>query len=174
MSNKIVKVRERKKVALDLTKYVNEETGELLTSELNRDKMVVTITEEGNYVVITSDDYVVLDCKTVNYLSEILSRTEMNNILMMATDLKTPLNIVYNGPQPHSNESLQTFLGYSSKSTFIKLLQKLMKHGVIYQIKGRISGEVRVIYMMNPFLARKRKTIDKEVFDVFDPFIAIK
>lgn len=171
MGNKIVRPREKKQVAIDLTKYVNEETGELLTSELQRDKMVVTVTKEGNYVVITSDDYVVLDCKTVNYLSDILSRTEMNNILMMATDLKTPLNIVYNGPQPHSNESLQVFLGYSSKSTFIKLLQKLIKAGVIYQIKGNIRGEVRVIYMMNPFLARKRKTIDKEVFEVFRPFI---
>lgn len=171
MGNKIIKPKEKKKVAIDLTKYVNEATGELLTSELQRDKMVVTVTKEGDYVVITSDDYVVLDCKTVNYLSDILSRTEMNNILMMATDLKTPLNIVYNGPQPHSNDSLQVFLGYSSKSTFIKLLQKLIKAGVIYQIKGNIRGEVRVIYMMNPFLARKRKTIDKEVFDVFKPFI---
>jgi hypothetical protein len=171
MGNRIIKPREKKQVAIDLTKYVNEETGELLTSELQRDKMVVTVTKEGDYVVITSDDYVVLDCKTVNYLSDILSRTEMNNILMMATDLKTPLNIVYNGPQPHSNESLQVFLGYSSKSTFIKLLQKLIKAGVIYQIKGNIRGEVRVIYMMNPFLARKRKTIDKEVFEVFKPFL---
>ena len=171
MGNKIVRASDKKKVNLDLSKYVNTATGELLTSELRKDKMVVTVTEEGNYVVITSDDYVVLDCKTVNYLSEILSRTEMNNVLMMTTDLKTPLNIVYNGPQPHSNESLQKFLGYSSKSTFIKLLQKLMKVGVIYQIKGNIAGEVRVIYMMNPFLARKRKTIDKEVFNVFNPFL---
>ena len=113
MGNKIVRASDKKKVNLDLSKYVNTATGELLTSELKKDKMVVTVTEEGNYVVITSDDYVVLDCKTVNYLSEILSRTEMNNVLMMTTDLKTPLNIVYNGPQPHSNESLQKFLGYS-------------------------------------------------------------
>jgi hypothetical protein len=171
MGNKILKPRNTKKVNLDLSKYVNAATGELLTSELNRDKMVVSVTKEGDYVVITSDDYVVLDCKTVDYLSDILSRTEMNNILMMATDLKTPLNIVYNGPQPHSNDSLQKFLGYSSKSTFIKLLQKLMRTGVIYQIKGNIGGEVRVIYMMNPFLARKRKTIASEVFGVFRPFI---
>lgn len=171
MSNKIIKPREKKQVSIDLTKYVNADTGELLTSELNRDKMVVTVTEEGSYVVITSDDYVVLDCKTVQYLAEILSRTEMNNVLMMATDLKTPLNLIYNGPQPHSNESLQHFLGYSSKSTFIKLLQKLMRVGVLYQIKGNISGSVRVVYMLNPFLARKRKTIDKEVFEVFKPFL---
>ena len=97
MGNRIIKPRERTKVNLDLTKYVNADTGELLTSELRRDKMAVTITEEGNYVVITSDDYVVLDCKTVNYLSEVLSKPEMQSILKMATDLKTPLNIIYNG-----------------------------------------------------------------------------
>lgn len=171
MGNRIIKPRERKKVSLDLSKYVNTDTGELLTSELQKDKMVVSVTEEGNYVVITSDDYVVLDCKTVNYLSDILSRPEMQSILRMATDLKTPLNIVYNGPQPHSNDTLQKFLGYSSQAMFLKLLKKLIKEGVLYQIKGKICGEVRVIYMMNPFLARKRKTIDKEVFSVFKPFL---
>lgn len=171
MGNKVIIPRERKKVHLDLSRYVNTDTGELLTSELSKDRMAVTITEEGNYVVITSDDYVVLDCKTVNYLSDVLSKPEMQSILKMATDLKTPLNIVYNGPQPHSNDSLQLFLGYSSQAMFLKLLKKLIKEGVLYQIKGKISGEVRVIYMMNPFLARKRKTIDKEVFSVFKPFL---
>lgn len=171
MGNRVIKMREQKNVQLDLTKYVNTDTGELLVSEIRRDKMAVTVTEEGNYVVITSDDYVVLDCKTVNYLSEVLSKPEMQSILKMATDLKTPLNIVYNGPQPHSNESLQKFLGYSSEAMFLKLLKKLIREGVLYQIKGKISGEVRVIYMMNPFLARKRKTIDKEVFNVFNPFL---
>jgi hypothetical protein len=54
---------------------------------------------------------------------------------------------------------------------FLKLLNKLMKVGVIYQLKGRIRDEIRVIYMLNPFIARKRKTIDKEVFNVFHPFV---
>ena len=171
MGNRIIKAREKKQINLDLSKYVNSDTGELLTSELNKDKMIVSVTQEGNYVVITSDDYVVLDCKTVNYLSAVLSKPELQSIVLMATDLKTPLNIVYNGPQPHSNDTLQRFLGYSSQAMFLKLLKKLIKEGVIYQIKGKISGEIRVIYMMNPFLARKRKTIDKGVFNVFNPFL---
>jgi len=92
-------------------------------------------------------------------------------VITMATDLKTPLNLVYNGPQPHSNESLQLLLGYSSRDKFFKLLKKLMELGVLYQIKGRISGEVRVVYMLNPYIARKRRTIDNSVFKVFQPFI---
>ena len=171
MGNRVIKKRSTKKQVFDVGKYVNADTGEMLASELGKDKMSVNITEEGECVIITSDDYIVLDSKTVRYLATELSRTEVNTMIMMATDLKTPFNIVYNGPQPHTNQSLQKFLGYSSKAMFLKLLNKLMKVGVIYQLKGRIKDEIRVIYMLNPFIARKRKTIDKEVFNVFHPFV---
>lgn len=171
MGNKITQPRLKKNVDFDLETYVNIETGELLSSSLGRDKLSVSVTEKGDYVVMSSDDYVVLDSATVKFLATELSRAELSNVLMMATDLKTPLNLVYNGPQPHSNESLQAFLGYSSRAMFFKLLNKLMGLGVIYQIKGRISGELRVVYMLNPYIARKRKTIDNSVFKVFQPFI---
>ena len=104
MGNRIIKKRSTKKQQFDVGKYVNAETGEMLSSELGKDKMSVNITEEGEMVVITSDDYIVLDAKTVKYLSNELSRTEINSMLMMATDLKTPLNIVLNGSHPHSNK----------------------------------------------------------------------
>ena len=166
MGNKITQPRLKKNVDFDLETYVNIETGELLSSSLGRDKLSVSVTEKGDYVVMSSDDYVVLYSATVKFLANQLSRAELSNVLMMATDLKTPLNLVYNGPQPHSNESLQAFLGYSSRAMFFKLLNKLMKLGVIYQIKGRISGELRVVYMLNPYIARKRKTIDNTVFKI--------
>lgn len=171
MGNKLTQPRLKKNVQFDLENYVNIQTGEMLTSSLGKDKLSVSVTEKGDYVVMSSDDYVVLDSATVRYLSHELSRAELSNVLMMATDLKTPLNLVYNGPQPHSNESLQAFLGYSSKDKFFKLLKKLMELGVLYQIKGKISGDIRVVYMLNPYIARKRKTIDNTVFKVFEPFI---
>jgi hypothetical protein len=171
MGNKITQPRLKKNVDFDLETYVNTETGELLSSALGKDKLSVSVTEKGDYVVMSSDDYVVLDSETVRFLANELSRAELSNVLLMATDLKTPLNLIYNGPQPHSNESLQAFLGYSSKDKFFKLLKKLMELGVLYQIKGRISGSLRVVYMLNPYIARKRKTIDNTVFNVFQPFI---
>jgi hypothetical protein len=171
MGNSIKRPRVTKNVDFDLESYVNTETGELLTSALSKDKMTVKITEEGSYVVMSTDDYIVLDSATVKFLVTELSRVELASVITMATDLKTPLNLVYNGPQPHSNESLQVLLGYSSRDKFFKLLKKLMELGVLYQIKGRISGEVRVVYMLNPYIARKRRTIDNSVFKVFQPFI---
>lgn len=172
MGNKITKPRTKKQVPIDTSKYVNLDTGEILESEVSKHKVSITVTEEGDFVVITSDDFVILDSKTVKYLNTLLSKTEMSNLLLMAQDLKTSLNIIYNGPIPHTHDSLQEFLGYSSKAMFLKLLKSLMNHGVIYQIKGRIMGEIRVIYMLNPFVARKRKTIDKQVFNIFQPFIS--
>lgn len=171
MGTFITKPKETKKTTFDVTKYVNKDTGELLSSELSDSKMTVTITEKGDYVILASDDYIVLDSKAVSYLANTLSRTEFSSVMSMTTDLKTPLNLVFNGPTPHTNETLQRYLGYSSKAMFLKLIGKLMKVGVLYQIKGNIQGEVRVIYMMNPFLARKRKTVDNKVVDVFKSFL---
>jgi hypothetical protein len=171
MSSDYAKPKQVKKTTFDVTKYVNTETGELLTSELKDSKMVVTITEKGDYVIITSDDYIVLDSQAVSYLASVLSRTEFSSVMAMTADLKTPLNLVFNGPKPHTNETLQKYLGYSSRAMFSKLINKLMKIGVLYQIKGNIQGEVRVIYMMNPFLARKRRTVDNKVVEVFKTFL---
>jgi hypothetical protein len=170
MGTIVRKGKTTKKTDFDVAKYVNSETGELLTSELSGNKMSVTVTEKGDYVVMTSDDYIVLDSQAVSYLVNTLSRTEFSSMMAMTVDLKTPLNIVFNGPTPHTNETLQKYLGYSSKAMFLKLIGKLMKVGVLYQIKGNIQGEVRVIYMMNPFLARKRKTVDNKVIEVFRSF----
>ena len=57
MGNRIIKKRSTKKQQFDVGKYVNSETGEMLASELGKDKMSVNITEEGECVIITSDDY---------------------------------------------------------------------------------------------------------------------
>ena len=171
MGNIILKPKVNKKISIDYTKYVNSETGELLSSELEGGKMKITMTEEGKMIIMSSDNFIILDANTVRYLEDVLSASEMGHVVKMTVDLKTPLNLIYNGPYPHSNKSLQELLGYTSESTFLKLIRKLMKLGILYQIKGNISGSVRVVYMLNPFLARKRKSLDKEVFEVFKPFL---
>ena len=72
--------------------------------------------------------------------------------------------------QLHSNETLQKYLDISSTSTFFALVNKLIKAGVLYQVKGLIYGEVRKIYMINPFLSKKRKVFDEKVIEVFQSF----
>ena len=128
------------------------------------------MSEESNFVILTSEDYAIIDSKAMTFLREHLNRSELGSVGIMIEDLKTPMNIVYNNNVPHTNESLQAVLGISSNSTFTLLMRKFIKLGVLYQIKGNIMGKVRVIYMMNPFLARKRKQLDADVVKIFKEF----
>ena len=121
----------------------------------------------------TSDkDYgvIVFKSELISYLQCILSRPEISSVLTMASDLNTCFNLVFNKKVPHTNETLRKALGYNSEAMFMKLIRKFIKVGVLYQIKGNIHGEVRVVYMLNPYIARKRKSIDEDVMDVFKTF----
>jgi hypothetical protein len=50
MSNKVIK--SRKKENIDISSYVNIETGETLVSEMNGYKMNMSVSTEGDYIVI--------------------------------------------------------------------------------------------------------------------------
>jgi hypothetical protein len=125
-------------------------------------------------MTITSTDYAVIDSDALLALMTILNNSDLANVLKMAIVTKTPLNIVFNENIPHTNETLQKYLELRSESKFIMLIRRLIKAGILYQIKGRIYGEVRVCYMLNPFLTRKRKQFESKVFEVFEQFKDVK
>lgn len=160
------KVKINKKI--DPSQYVNVESGEILNSEIKNLEM--GISQEIDRVMIHSDDYTIVDSRAMAFLKNHLNRSELGSLSIMSEDLKTPLNIVYNNNIPHTNESLQTILGIASNSTFNLLIKKMMKFGILYQIKGNIMGRIRVIYMMNPFVARKRKHLDSNLLNVFKEY----
>jgi len=165
MSSEMKLVRQKKKI--DVSKYVNTDTGEYLNSELTGKGSITTVSDDDRYVTISSDDYTIIDADALRYLQSLLNRSELGSLSIIASDLKTPINLVFNNNVPHTNESLQKALNINSNSTFNILIRKLMKIGVLYQIKGNIMGSVRVIYMMNPLLARKRSKLDSQVFEIF-------
>ena len=150
---------------VDLTKYVNVETGEELLAEVKGKS--ISIKEKTGYVTVHTEDYIIVNAEVMDYLKKYLNRSEIGSLHLMSEDLKTPFNIIYNNNVPHTNETLQCHLGIASNSTFNLLIRKLIKIGVLYQIKGNIMGDVRVIYMLNPFIARKRKSMDEDVMKVF-------
>lgn len=154
---------------IDLSKYHNAETGEVLDSELKAGT-TITVKEKTNLVTITSENYAVIDSEALLVMMKLVNNSDLANVMKMSIVTKTPLNIVYNNNVPHSNESLQKYLEVSSKSMYIKLIQRLMKAGILYQIKGLIYGEVRVCYLLNPFISRKRKNIDQELTSIFSEF----
>lgn len=156
---------------IDLDKYANIETGEILSEELSNSGKNVTLRQDTGLRKIDSEDYAVIETEAILYLSSILNNSDLANVVKMAVTTRTPLNIIYaNNNIPHTNDSLQKYLEIDSKSMFIKLIRRLIKEGILYQIKGRISGDVRVCYMLNPYLSRKRKHFEDRVFQVFEKF----
>ena len=155
---------------VDLTKYANIETGQQMHDELVQSGVTVTTNSKTGLSIISSDDYAVIDSDALLVLIHILNNSDLANVLKMAVVTKTPLNIVFNGNIPHTNDTLQKYLEVKSEAMYTLLIRRLINAGVLYQIKGRIYGEVRVCYMLNPFLTRKRKQFESKVFEVFEQF----
>jgi|APFre7841882793_1041355.scaffolds.fasta_scaffold25316_1 hypothetical protein len=168
MATKITKIKSAENI--DPRKYVNYETGETLDSEISNEHYSVSIGKSTGLVKIESDDYAVLDSEAYMFLAQVLNNSDLANVLRMSVTTKTALNIVFNSTVPHSNETLQKHLQIKSESKYMGLIRRLIKAGVLYQIKGLIYGEVRVCYMLNPYISRKRKTIEERVFDIFNKF----
>lgn len=164
-----VKKVKKKTSDVDLSKYVNLETGEIMSSEVDGSASIV-VQEDTGMSLVNSNDFAIIDTDAVKYLFEVLNDIDFGRLLKMSLTTKTPFNILFNHNVPHSNKSLQKYLAMNSESGFFRFVKRLMKLGIIYQIKGKIYGEVRVVYMLNPFLSRKRKVFDNKVFEIFTEF----
>jgi len=168
MSKEVKRINEKK--IIDVSIYHNEETGELLSSEMGKNTTVV-VSQKTSNVTIDYEDYATISTQAMFTLMDVLNNSDLANTLKMSLCAKGPLSLLYNeNNQLHSNETLQKYLDISSQSTYFSLINKLIKVGVLYQVKGLIYGEVRKIYMINPFLSKKRKVFDEKVVEVFQSF----
>jgi hypothetical protein len=167
----VSKVNKNKKI--DLSPYVNESTNQYMLDELDKSKdLSVTVQEGTNTSVVSYSDYSVISTEAIIMLGRILNNSDLANVIKMSITVKTPLSILYNDSIPHTNYTLQRYLEIKSESMFIGLIKRLMKAGVLYQIKGLIHGDVRVIYIINPYICRKRKVFENQILDIFEQFKA--
>lgn len=152
----------RKKV--DGTQYINKDTGELLSSEVPGVSSVGVIDQD--LVIMHSDEYVVLDSKAVQYIQNNFSPVDLGRILKMADMTYGEFNILYNDTVPHTSQSLMEELDYT-RNKFANFMKRLHMKSVIYYLEGYKDGRKFKHIMLNPYLARKRKTMHKECVGVF-------
>ena len=163
----------KKNVTIDFSLYFNEETGESLASELvsKESKTMVSVKEDTGLVTLEkSKEFAYINFETLRKLNDVLSVTDRGYMLQMFELTKTEMNILYNHTQPHTNATLQSFLKFKSKGKFFDLIKRLMKAGVLYQMKGSINGAVRVVYILNPKISNRRRTFSVEIFGLFKDF----
>ena len=135
--------------------YVDLETGE------------VTIVEPSETIEISYKNYFYISVDTLNRLVDenLLSRVEKGYIMEFSTMLKTQYNALFNNNVPHTIDSLSNLfeMNYNRKS---QTLKALTKKGVL----AKLETADRKMYILNPYLARRKRYIDKETAMVFKNF----
>lgn len=163
----------KKRIALnpaELQNFVDSETGESLSSKLMSEDIEMRLIKKTEDITIKWENFTIVNDDMTAYLINNLSAPELGYLYIMMQDLKTNSNIIFNHNIPHINDTLQKKLGFSSQSMFFKLIKKLQELEIIHQSKARVSGSIRRIYIFNPHIARKRKSINKETMDIFESF----
>lgn len=152
---------------LDLDKYVNIDTGQLLLDELSTESSI-KITEKTGNKFVESDNYIVVDVDSLKYLRQekIISSKDVGHIMHMSETLKTVYNAMFmNNNVPHTLASLSEYLGMSYDTT-TRYIKKLAKKNIVHKYITAYD----TYYCLNPYLTRRRKTIDSELLSHFSKF----
>lgn len=163
MENK--KVYKKKKI--DSVKYVNSETGEILSSESPN----ITSVNEFNpsLKIISSKEYVVVDSGALMYIASKFNNSDLANILKISNMVKGNYNILYKERIPHTSETLREELDYSLNK-FRDFLKRLYKEGIISYLLSCINGIDHKFIVLNPNVARKQKTYHVDCLNLFKEF----
>jgi hypothetical protein len=153
-------------INLDLSKYVDIETGQPMLDQLDKDTSIKVL-KDSDLVVIDSKNFFITDVGVLTQLlqDKIISVTDVGYIMMMSQTLKTEHNATFNYSVPHTLESLSKLLDLSYERT-TKLIRKLYSKNIMY----KLTTVNATLYCMNPYLTRKRKTLSKELIAIFSQF----
>jgi len=148
----------KRMLPVDLNSFVNVKTGELLGST----GAMVVRSEDTGLVMVDSSEYVMVDCRSFWNVCDLMMPADLGYLFKMVQMLGTAWNVVCGrNNTPHSAESLRAALGIKSESGFYSLMRRLEEIGVVYPVYKYVDEEKRRTYMVNPYLARRRKTISK-------------
>lgn len=165
------KVKKKKDKKLH-TQLVDPITGDYV------DNAVTTKTSD-DYVEIHYDEYFIMSTEAFKYINTVLSRSDIGVVVELANKVKTPFNLVFkDNNKPFNLDELQSHFKFSG-SSFRRLFNKLCKLNIIsyYEgyklipVKGNSSNKVRAKVkwvILNPFIARKRKIVNKDLINIFD------
>lgn len=147
---------------LSPNQYVNKHTNELLSSE-GDDNITITMKKGTNQFIINSDEYVTFSSEAMIYLAKELSNVDIARVFKMGNMLKGDCSVVsQDNNHPHTSDTLAVKLDMS-KDEFYKMVKRLFQKNVLSYCVCSPSGYVQKIYMLNPYIARKRKNINCEL-----------
>ena len=145
--------------------YVNHETGETMDSEV-KDGLTVKMMQDTGHFVIDSNEFVVFDAGAVEYLQKV-AKADVNRVIQMGNMVKGDCSVIYqNNNHPHDSTTLPGVLKLS-QDKFYKMVRRLVSLNVLSYCVCAPAGYTQKLYMLNPYIARKRKTFDNTLHEFF-------
>lgn len=143
------------KKKIDSEKYVNIDTGEMLSSELN----ITTVNiKNDKLLLLSSQEFIVVDSVAKRYVDVHFNSTEQGKIMMMTNLVHGNFNLLYDSDKKeyYNMETLADYLGYK-RTSFITFMKKLRDKSIINYFYFK-----NVKYIgLNPTFARKQKSFHK-------------
>jgi hypothetical protein len=156
---------------IDGNQFVDKDTGETLESVAPGIRSVRQVDE--TMIIMDSDEYVILDSGALAYVQENFSPTDLGRIMKMTDMTYGEYNVLYNGKTPHTSNTLMEELEYS-RNKFANFMKRLHRKSIIYYLEGYVDDKKKKYIMLNPHLARKRKTFNKQCITVFEDIKKLK
>lgn len=155
-----------KQSKLHADEYINAKTGETLDSEMKNDGAAYTKEPTGKFS-IKSDNYVSFDSGAIEYLLNALNKPDVSRVFYMSKMLHGECSVLYQkNNRPHTSETLYTVLDMSHDE-FYKMVKRLIKAGVLAYCVCAPSGYIEKVYMLNPYIARKKRVLSCEILTFF-------
>lgn len=159
-----------RKVAIDSSKFVNIDTGELLVDVFGGEVGSVNI--RTDFVRVDYIEYFSINIKALEYLRTRFSDGEMGRILAMCGMIRrTEYNALHSRTtnKLHTKQTLVKELGVH-KNTFDPFLKKLIDNSVLYLLTGVVKRRKVVSFILNPTLACQNRNFPKSRTELFEDF----
>lgn len=139
---------------------------DMATGEIIHSAVTLNVVDK-DLVIIHSNSYVIIDSIALQYILQNFNPADYGRILKMADMTNGAYNVLYdNRKTPHSDLSLMAELKYT-RNKYADFMKRLYRKSVISYIYTVKDGKEIKYIMLNPNLARKRKTIDKNCLSYF-------
>lgn len=156
------------KKAINADDYVNLETGETLTSEHGNVRAVQV--DNGDFIIYKSNNFTTMEKSALEYLKRHLSVKDIGYIHLMLHMVYGSMNALYTrNMTAHTRETLMKELELA-RTQFSGLITRLIKIGVLYELKGLRGSKITKTFILNPNVGRAGSRIDRYTSELFKKF----
>lgn len=150
--------------AVSRDNFADANTGEIANKGIR-----VYEVSKSDMVDITYGDFVGIPSDYIEMLFDSLSPTNFSRFVLLTTTLKGRFNIIMNkNNTPMGVEQMMTFLGIKSKGTMHSFLNTLFERNILATRGVNVNGLKLRYFHINPFIAKKRKTVSSQLIDIFE------